>query len=82
MNDLVTLVARRTAIIRIDAAFRLSVRAAAALLVEDRCDAGLVYEAVLQMDDFRRNLLTFAPLPARCQSLAKRHGLPLLIWTR
>ena len=30
MNDLVTLVARRTAIIRIDAAFRLSVRTAAA----------------------------------------------------
>jgi hypothetical protein len=30
MNDLVTLVARRAAIIRIDAAFRLSVRTAAA----------------------------------------------------
>jgi hypothetical protein len=30
MNELVTLVARRTAIIRIDAAFRLSVRTAAA----------------------------------------------------
>jgi hypothetical protein len=30
MNDLITLVARRAAIIRIDAAFRLSVRTAAA----------------------------------------------------
>ncbi len=30
MNDLITLVARRAAIIRIDAVFRLSVRTAAA----------------------------------------------------
>jgi hypothetical protein len=34
MNDLVTLVARRTAIIRINAAFRLSVRTAAGFHVK------------------------------------------------